>query len=623
MQHTNSQMKKRVIVQTKPQDQSDTRVTKIIVLWVFLSASLPATAQDWCAGKATDRDSRIVSSMPRPEPLQTYSDPAFGTRVTRITDAPYGTAHRTLYNTVQPWNADESLLMLYHTGDSNAGHHLYDGKTYAYLGQMDFAAADIEGIYWDPQDASLLYFVQRRPSNDPLYGKLVKYNAKTRTRSLVADLDPVCGSPAQRGGRTAKGGNDIQGLGGDLVGLRCQNNDVNGNSADITFQVNIRTGVISQRIELDPGRPQGSNTFGFRPDVAAAPLPSGQRVLIQDSVFDASMNFLYRLDGSLDTYRVSDGGQFPVPKLEHLTTGQMPNGNDAVFSPHYDALDNGCDADSDAGQGAIVAHDIQSGSCQVMLGRSTGWNYPLKGVHLSSVSRGNPGWVTMTSIGYGNLEYLSNGSKAPLLFSELSLTHADPVNPRTCRLAHTRTMGKSASLGSSYRGAYFGEPHAVMSPSGSRILFNSDWHDSGSVDTYAVDLTNPSATETVSQPYTRATEAPEITHAATTETTTTSAVYRLQPLVRTNEVPARVYVNFVDSNQGTTDRISIARSGSPDSQLLMWLYTNGSQKVLGRGPDHGQLGFLQQYLGTGEFEARLFTNGDFNTAVHRETFTIP
>ena len=79
----------------------------------------------------------------------------------------------------------------------------------------------------------------------------------------------------------------------------------------------------------------------------------------------------------------------------------------------------------------------------------------------------------------------------------------------------------------------------------------------------------------------------------------------------------------MDSNQGMNDRVSIARAGSPDSELLMWLYINGTQQLGERGPDNGQLGFLQQYLGKGEFEARLFTKGNYETAVHRQAFTIP
>ena len=580
-------------------------LTVFTAILFLLIHSSTAYSQDWCAGKVTDRSSRVVPKLSKPAPLKTYTDETFGTRVTRITNAPYGTARRTLYNTVQPWNADESLLMLYHTGDKTAGHHLYDGKTYRYIRAMEFSAGDIEGIYWDEYDSDTLYFVQRRPSKDSLFGKLVKYNVKSRKRSLVADLDPICGKPSSRGGRTVRGGNDIQGMANYKIGLRCVNNKVTGKSSDITFYVDVRNGKISRRVTIDPTKSQGGVNDGFRPDVAAATLQSGERVVIQDSVFDSNMNFLYDLDASSGRYTASNGGRYTVPKLEHSTTGRMPNGNDAIFAPRFDPARKGCGGDSDRGRGAIVAYDVRARECDVIVGRSTGWGYPLSGVHLSSVSRQNPGWVAMTTIGYRNLNYLSNGKKAPLLFSELSLSYADPKNPTTCRLAHTRTFGKSAKNASKYRGGYFGEPHAVMSPSGSRVLFNSDWYDSGSVDTYAVDLGTPPAkdlgqTSSLSQPD-----------------------YELSTQVRMSESPPRVYVDFVDTNQGAKDRVTIARAGSKDTHKKMWLYTNGTQKSDAVGPVTGRLGFLQQYIGRGKFEARLFTNGNYKKVVKRTYFTIP
>ena len=610
--------------------------------------SMPALAQNWCEGMVTDKGSRVVSRLSKPQPLRSYTDPSFGTEITRITDAPSGTARRTLYNTIQPWNADESLLLLYHTGDANAGHHLYDGQTYRYIRQLEFSATDIEGMYWDETDSSKLYFIQRRPTNDALYGKLVEYDVNTRTTSLVADLDPVCGSPASRNGILASGGNDIQGLSGNLIGLRCKNNESDGNTSDVTFHVNVRTGEIGPRLVIDPTRPVGSNTFGMRPDVALSSLPSGRRVVVQDNLFDAEMNFLYRIDGSTERYTASNGRSYSVPKLEHTTMGRMPNGHDALFSPRYNAQDLGCQNDSDFGRGALVAHDLESNDCRVILGESTGWGYPLNGVHLSSVSRQNPGWVTMSTVGYGRLEYLSNGQRAPLLFSEISLTDADPDNPTTCRVAHHRTMGNSASRGGSYRGAYFGEPHPVMSPSGSRILFNSDWYDSGSVDTYAISLGGGSSTPQVAEiplpevetpvaqvaaqapvvqtpvvesvnVLTPDVEAPVIETPADTRPSTQGS---LQTQVRMQESPARVYVDFTDDSPDSRNRVTIARAGSPDSQLLMWLHTNGTQNQNGSGPQSGRLGFLQSYIGTGNFEARLFVDGNNEQAVQRRSFTI-
>lgn len=469
---------------------------RICIAAMTIGSSATLLAADWCEGMVTDMKPRVVRQMPKPSALQSYIDPAFGTRVTRVTDAPAGTARRTLYTTIQPWNADESLLILYHTGGNDAGHHLYNGQTFKYIRPIEFAAADIEGIYWHPSDPDILFFVQRRPGNEPLVGNLVRYNARNRTRTQVADLSGICGTTDSRNGLLVTGGSDIQGMAGDLIGLRCQNNRLDGSASDISFTVNVRNGQISAPVELDPAKPQGNNTFGFSPHLSVAPFPSGQRLLVQNSVYDNNMNYLYRLDSAFSQYRTANGGILQVPKAEHSTIGRMPNGNDALFTPQYDPTEFGCGSDSDYGRGALVAYDIQAEQCNVIIGRGTGWDYPLSGVHLSAVSELNPGWVTMTSMGYGKFDYFDNRSPAPPLFSELSLSLADPGNPTTCRLAHTRTFGKSAQRADSYNSAYFGEPHAVMSPSGSRILFNSDWYDSGSVDTYVVTLGNELPTQT-------------------------------------------------------------------------------------------------------------------------------
>ena len=72
------------------------------------------------------------------------------------------------------------------------------------------------------------------------------------------------------------------------------------------------------------------------------------------------------------------------------------------------------------------------------------------------------------------------------MFSEIYLANTDPDNEVVCRLAHHRSFGKDAKRGG-YR-AYFGEPHATISPSGTRIIFGSDWYDSGSVNAYVIEL---------------------------------------------------------------------------------------------------------------------------------------
>jgi len=68
----------------------------------------------------------------------------------------------------------------------------------------------------------------------------------------------------------------------------------------------------------------------------------------------------------------------------------------------------------------------------------------------------------------------------------LKRASTDPDNEVVCRLAQHRSFAKHAKKGG-YPG-YFGEPHATISPSGTRILFGSDWYDSGAVDAYVIEL---------------------------------------------------------------------------------------------------------------------------------------
>lgn len=93
----------------------------------------------------------------------------------------------------------------------------------------------------------------------------------------------------------------------------------------------------------------------------------------------------------------------------------------------------------------------------------------------------------MSSIGRSSqFNFFSNNEPAPPLLSEIYLANTDPTDPVTCRLAHHRSYGKGATNGG--YAPYFGEPHATISPSGTRIVFGSDWYDSESVDTYVLEL---------------------------------------------------------------------------------------------------------------------------------------
>lgn len=603
------------------------RRRRLTLLGALLAAPLAlpplAAADPSCAGFVTDRDPRAVPRLARPAYLEPYRDPVFGSRITRVSDAPRGRVVKTLYGTVQPWNADETRLVLYHTGGPDAGHHLYDGRNYRHLGQLPFAPSDIEDLFWDPKRASSLYYVQRKPRGDAFFGKLVRYDVGTRTRRAIADVLSACGNA---GTSTVPGaGVDVQGMYGDHVGLRCRNGRARGSEDDVTFYVDVRSGAIGPTLPIGPRIGIGGATTGSLPDVALAATPSNRRFLLQGSVYDRDLRFLRRLDVPL----ARNGTGRRVPKAEHESIGQLRNGRDALFTPQYDPAPNGCGGDTGGGVGTLVAHDLQSGRCRVAIGPGTGWDYPLSGVHHSSVSRAR-GWVATSSVGYGRLEYLSNGRPAPPLFSEIALTRIADDGSTTCRLAHIRTHGKSARR--TARDAYFGEPHPVISPSGTRILFNSDWYDSGTVDTYVIDLAagadgasrtpaepardrTPERVATPSVP----TRAPNAVAAPPDGGTPGFAVAAERR--RYSSGDEKVVVRF-DAPRGVdVDRVTLAVAGSPDRDWKMWLYTNGTQRRSRGGPSSGRLEFWRLYLGRGEIEARLFRRGS-DEVVARSRFTI-
>ncbi len=163
----------------------------------------------------TDKDLAIMPELEKPEPLEPYTDPAFGTRVTRISSAGPGQVVKPPYNTIQSWNADESLLMLYHTGEGGAGHHLYDGKTYAYKGALAILPRDLEEVYWDVSDPDIFYYVSLETAT---CGRFIRYHVATAEREPIGDFSGVCEEDG-----VPKGGNDPQMMSwnSDLLGLRC------------------------------------------------------------------------------------------------------------------------------------------------------------------------------------------------------------------------------------------------------------------------------------------------------------------------------------------------------------------------------------------------------------------
>jgi hypothetical protein len=122
--------------------------------------------------------------------------------------------------------------------------------------------------------------------------------------------------------------------------------------------------------------------------------------------------------------------------------------------------------------GTLVSYALSTGERKVIIGPSTGYPYPPSGTHISALATGNPGWVAASIVG--------DPSGANALYQEIVLANTDTAT--VCRIGHHRSFAGEGAWG------YWAEPHNVLSPSGTRVLFGSDWGNGSSVDTYAVEL---------------------------------------------------------------------------------------------------------------------------------------
>ncbi len=406
------------------------------------TSSVPATTArvNLCQGyRVNDRTNRPMQTRAKPAPGRTYTDPSFGSRITRITNAnaiPSGII-KTMYNTVQAWNADESRLILWHRGD---GHHMYDGKTYAHMERLNIVPADLEQVFWSSVRPSILYYVNAGSSvqvstatgSIRLSGnELMEYNVATRRHRVLKRLASAC-----PGGQVTAG-IDVQMIArtDDVFGLRC---------GDSAFTYTVSSDRVTRL---------GGSAAGFAPQ----PFPSGKLAYHRGRILNSSMQSLR----SLDLGNVS----------EHSNLGLLHDGSDAYFAVAFDAnSQNRCGN----GIGSLVVHNANNASCRVLVGPQNGYPYTPSGSHPSALAWKNPGWAVVSSIGYA-----VRGDS--VLEQELYLANTDPANPMVCRIAHHRATGRKGSIG------YFAEPHPVISPTGTRVLFSSDWSDSGRVDVYVVE----------------------------------------------------------------------------------------------------------------------------------------
>ncbi|MRI02451.1 hypothetical protein GH721_18045 [Kriegella sp. EG-1] len=310
---------------------------------------------------------------------------------------------------------------------SNGVHQLLDGMNYSFIRNLNDISPDDLEQIYWDFNDPDIFFYVDRQTSD-----LVKYSVSNKSKEVLINLGELSGCSGNIGS-----GNDVQMMSwnSDVIGFRCDN-----------------TKAHAYRISTNEFISFNLNYVEY---TAPMPLPSGNGYYHSTKIYNTKGN----LDKSLN-----ESG------TEHSCLGKLVGGADAHYAIAFsEGPQGGC-------IGNIIAHDIATGECFPVISESLGYPYPLSGTHISAVSHKNPGWIAASMMGY-------NQDGQSLLDQEIILARVEKGNVRVYRIAHHRADEDEFD--------YWGEPHAVISPTGTRVIFGSDWsgsEDGKSVDTYVVEL---------------------------------------------------------------------------------------------------------------------------------------
>jgi len=422
-----------------------------------VNISVNGGSSNSCDGFITSAEEFVVPYLDKPRYLNRYKDPTFDGSVVRVTNSAFSEVRKPSYSTMQAWNADESLLLLYKSANntSGSGHILLDGHSYAPFRELAIVPSDIEEVFWSHTNPDEFFYVSKASAD---FGMFKRYNVSSDSSTDITNFRQYCETGLPQGG----GDVHMQSLDDDLFGFRCRLPD--GSYRMLSYRISTGQVVTAP---IGDGTPWSAY-------FAPMPAPSGDRFWYQGAALAPNLTSIQRQMDLKVSY-------------EHSSVGLTHAGQDALYQVAFDASPSGCNGDAFNGVGHLIEHNLETGECRSIISEEQGYPYTTSSTHISAQAYLQPGLIAMSSIGNRDqLGLFTSNTPAPALFSEIYLADTNPANPTTCRLAHHRSYGKSAKNGG-YK-AYFGEPHATISPSGTRIIFASDWYDSGSVDSYVLEL---------------------------------------------------------------------------------------------------------------------------------------
>jgi hypothetical protein len=362
-------------------------------------------------------------------PMTALAKPALGQTVT---DAEFGTTIRRI-TAVAAGGANPVIKPMYSTMSAwNADESkmiLYDVSNghFLYDGKT---YQMIKKLDIAPADIEQVYWDTVDPDvfYFPSGTSFMRYHVSTATSDELNKFDFCTGGVSN--------GSDPMYLSWDShrIGLHCD---------DQVFLFDIPSASVIARktITENPAQATASGTMAWLSD-------SGR-------LTDASLNVIATLD--------------LVNPSNHSSLGQLANGHDTWNGAVYDPGPMGNDD-----IGILVTWDLQTRTSKTIIGPKTNFPYPPDG-HISAMAYKQPGWVLVSTFG-------DTTGKGLL---DLELLYANTNDGTVCRLGRHRSWGKANTM---LQDSYWAEAHAVPSPSGTRVLFASDWGNGATVDSYVLEL---------------------------------------------------------------------------------------------------------------------------------------
>jgi hypothetical protein len=425
---------------------------------------------------------RPFSALAKPAKGQRVADPDFpGTHIVRVTDALAdfkSNVTMPAYPTTQAWNCDETRFVLYVTEAKEGGQRgyaMYDGKTYAFIKFLDINPGDIEQFYWSHTDPALLVYTDNREMSGSIIMRMMAVNVETGVQTVLHDFLPdvqAQGWPTTgpvRAGYPFYSGGDLELWGMGAGGIPNVYDQLGLNA----FGFNAKTGKVTRYNGIPAAQARGTTPF---------PLKSGKGWVWPD--WSNKTLVVFDLDGNKVRTVAFDAS-------EHLDTALNAKGEDLLVSAQFDGP---------AGSGNMMVANMTTGEIYTVIGMSKGDGYPRSSTLISGGAWKLPGWVAMGVTGspYGSTAD-NDSNNAPVanpqtyLDQEVAIANVD--TGAVFRVAHHRSTGHYSNAPVNN---YWAQTNVTPSPSGTRILVQSDWgnadpknpviNPNAQVDTYVIEL---------------------------------------------------------------------------------------------------------------------------------------